>query len=358
MPRRPPNRSVRADEDSDEDDDDNPTNEDSVVANMGARLANNVAVADGEENDDGDDDDDDDEDFVEGDGEDAVTLLPPYVAKRVEKLKELHEKREEIMVDYLAERAKLEQKFQELFKPLYKSRAEIIQGDRDEEIAKEPATAGEDANAEDDAEGGERVSGVPQFWVVAMGNMEVTADLITEEDVDCLEHLRDVTCVDDEDGKGFTLYFHFAPNDYFDDRILTKRYEVPNLLLSDEPILQNVTGCKIAWKPGRSLTFKEVKKKQRGKGKNAGQIRTVTKKERKESFFHFFDTPKMPSMETMNEDEANQLEEFFDHDYDVAQAFRSHIIPKAVMWFTGQVGSILMFVVHHPRPSNSHLSPP
>jgi len=30
------------------------------------------------------------------------------------------------------------------------------------------------------------------------------------------------------------------------------------------------------------------------------------------------------------------IEEAFDHDYDVAQSFRSHLIPKAVLWFTGQ----------------------
>ncbi len=38
----------------------------------------------------------------------------------------------------------------------------------------------------------------------------------------------------------------------------------------------------------------------------------------------------------MNEHEADAMEEAFDHDYDVAQSFRSHIIPKAVMWFTGE----------------------
>ena len=39
----------------------------------------------------------------------------------------------------------------------------------------------------------------------------------------------------------------------------------------------------------------------------------------------------------MNEDTADAIEEAFDSDYDVAQAFRSHIIPKAVLWFTGEV---------------------
>ncbi len=39
----------------------------------------------------------------------------------------------------------------------------------------------------------------------------------------------------------------------------------------------------------------------------------------------------------MNEDTADEIEEAFDSDYDIAQAFRSHIIPKAVLWFTGEV---------------------
>jgi Nucleosome assembly protein (NAP). len=38
----------------------------------------------------------------------------------------------------------------------------------------------------------------------------------------------------------------------------------------------------------------------------------------------------------MDEEEADAIEEAFDHDYDVAQQFRSHIIPKGVLWFTGE----------------------
>ena len=44
----------------------------------------------------------------------------------------------------------------------------------------------------------------------------------------------------------------------------------------------------------------------------------------------------MPSIDNMSEEEAVQLEATFDADYDIAQAFRSHIIPKAILWYTGQ----------------------
>ena len=51
--------------------------------------------------------------------------------------------------------------------------------------------------------------GIAQFWVCTMGHMEAVADLITERDIDCLEHFTDVTCQDFEDGTGFELGFTF-----------------------------------------------------------------------------------------------------------------------------------------------------
>ena len=83
-----------------------------------------------------------------------------------------------------------------------------------------------------------------------MGHMEAVAESITERDIDCLEHLTDVNCQAFEGGTGYELRFNFdiKINEYFTNELLTKRYEVPNLLLEDEPILKNVTGCGIHWK--------------------------------------------------------------------------------------------------------------
>jgi hypothetical protein len=46
--------------------------------------------------------------------------------------------------------------------------------------------------------------------------------------------------------------------------------------------------------------------------------------------------PKLPELADIDEEEAEAIEEAFDHDYDVAQQFRSHVVPKAVLWFTGE----------------------
>ena len=69
---------------------------------------------------------------------------------------------------------------------------------------------------------------------------------------------------------------------------MIKRYEVPNLLLDDEPILKNVTGCNIHWKEGRILTYRDVNKnKIYRSGRRAGQIRTVNNRERTDYYFIF-----------------------------------------------------------------------
>lgn len=308
---------------------------------------NEPAPAVAHEDDDEDDEDDEGLESDEDDEEDPMAHLPAYVLTRVEKLQDLHIAREAIMQDYMKERAALEGKFQSLFQPLYADRAAIVQGQKDDEIRSSSISAV--VPEEEVSEEEERVKGVPQFWACAMTHMDTIGELITVEDVDCLEHLTNITCVDRDDGKGFTLAFDFAPNDYFTNAVLTKTYEVPNLLVSDEPMLKQVKGDTILWKKGKSLTHKTVTKKQRGKGKQAGQVRTVAKEEEKESFFHWFTPPEMPANaadNSMDEEEADRLEEIFDGDYDVAQAFRCHLIPKAVLWFTGQVSTLHCLLIH------------
>jgi nucleosome assembly protein 1-like 1 len=281
-------------------------------------------------------DSDDDDDDIDLPADSPLAALPPAIVARVARLQTLDEEREAVLKDYLQERAALELKYSARTQPLYERRARIVAGTEDKSIAEEAAASVDDAGV-GEVDMDTMVAGVPQFWVCAMTQMETIGEMITEEDVDCLEHLRDISCTDDADGQGFTLRFTFGPNDYFHDSVLTKRYAVPNLLqLSDEPILKAVEGCSIQWKDGASLVATIVKKKQRGKGKHAGQVRTITKTEPKESFFQWFDPPTLPSMDDLDEAEAEALEEVFDADYEVAVALRTQLVPRAVLWFTGE----------------------
>jgi nucleosome assembly protein 1-like 1 len=245
--------------------------------------------------------------------------IDELITRRVERLQDLDKKRESYLENYLKERAALEAKFSSIYSKLYEERARIVKG--------KDATSGDNEAS---------INGIPHFWVSTLSNMETVGQTITEEDVDCLDGLQDITCQDDPDGKGFTLQFFFAANNpYFENRVLTKRYQVPNLLLGDEPLLKKVEGCEINWKAGKDLTQQVVTKKQRGKGKQSGQLRTVSRTEKKDSFFSWFNPLTMPPLEEMNEEVAAQLEASFELDYEVAQALRTQIIPKAVQWFTG-----------------------
>ena len=70
---------------------------------------------------------------------------------------------------------------------------------------------------------------------------------------------------------------------------MIKSYEVPNLLLDDEPILKNESGCDIHWEEGRRLMYRDVKKNQRSNSsKRVGNISTLKKSERTNSLFNFF----------------------------------------------------------------------
>ena len=59
--------------------------------------------------------------------------------------------------------------------------------------------------------------------------------------------------------------------------------------MDDEPIPKNVTGCNINWREIRSLIYRDFNKNKIPKiGRREGQICTVNKRERTDSFFHFF----------------------------------------------------------------------
>jgi len=260
--------------------------------------------------------------------QDILINMPEYLLERIETLKQLDRDRDEQFAEYFNERAALEAKYQVQYSKLYKERSLIVQGNKKENVC----------NNDDNNTSEEKVQGIPQFWVCAIAHNETLQAMLSEGDVECLESLQDVTCEDDEDGKAFTLTFTFDTNDYFENTTLMKRYEVPNLLLDDEPTLKKVAGTEIQWKEDKSLTHTTVLKKQRGKGQLAGQVRTVAKQESQESFFHWFTPPKMPDhiRDIKNEEEAADLEALFAMDYEVAQIFRTQVIPKAVHWFTGE----------------------
>jgi len=257
-----------------------------------------------------------------------ILSLPKPVQKRVRALQNVNEKRAELHKKFLDERRAIELKYQAQYLPLYAKRADIVNG-RTEPTAEE---VGPDAPAlVASGEGGEAVSGIPHFWLKAMQNNDEVAEAITEADEKILEHLEDIQSVLLLESKGFMLTFKFSENEHFANTELTKKYVMVD---EEEPTLDNAEGTEIQWKPGKNVTVKIMRKKQ--KHKSGKGSRTITKEEPCDSFFNFFAPTKLPENdEEMDEEEEENLQNLLEADYELGCAIKDQLIPNAVNWFTG-----------------------
>lgn len=96
--------------------------------------------------------------------------------------------------------------------------------------------------------------------------------------------------------------------------------------------MQRTIGTDIKWKEGKDVTVRVVEKKQKKKGK----LRTIKVEEPADSFFNFFDPAEVPDDdEDMDEEEADQLHEQLENDYEIGCIIKDRIVPRAVAWFTG-----------------------
>jgi len=281
-----------------------------------------------------------------------IQSLPAPVKKRIKALKKIQLEATKIEAQFYEEVHLLECKYHQKFGPLYSKRATITKGeyeptedecewpsdseDEDDlaEEVKEKAKL-EEENKVDDKD----IKGIPSFWLTIFKNVEMIADMVQEADEPALETLSDITVTfSEKNPMGFTLHFHFTPNEYFDNTILTKSYELKCEPQEDDPFsfegpeIFKCTGCTIDWKKGKNLTVKQVKKKQKHKSK--GSVRTVTKQVKADSFFNFFDPPTVPDDPNAEVDEDTQA--LLTVDFEIGHYIRERIVPRAVLFFTGE----------------------
>ncbi|XP_022564074.1 nucleosome assembly protein 1;2-like isoform X2 [Brassica napus] len=254
-----------------------------------------------------------------GQHSDVLENLTPIVRKRVEALREIQNQHNEIEAKFFEEKAALEAKYQKLYQPFYTKRYEIVNGVVEVEGAPE-----EEDKADEE-------KGVPDFWLIALKNNEITAEEITERDEGALKYLKDIKWNKVEEPKGFKLEFFFDENPYFKNTLLTKTY---HMIDEDEPILEKAIGTEIEWYPGKCLTQKILKKKPKKGSKNT---KPITKTEECESFFNFFNPPQVPEDEDdLDEELAEELQGRMEQDYDIGSTIKEKIISHAVSWFTGE----------------------
>lgn len=284
-----------------------------------------------------------------------IASLPAPVKRRLKALKKIQLESTKIEAKFYEEVHKLECKYHEMYKPLYDQRAKITKGDYepnedecewpsddedDEELAgdmKDKAKL-EDEKAKKEKEEKEAAKGVPEFWLTIFKNVDMLQEMVQEADEPLLHKLTDITVTFSEQPMGFTLHFYFAPNDYFSNLILTKEYEMKCEPSEDDPFsfegpeIFKCKGCTINWKEGKNLTVKTVKKKQKHKSK--GNVRTITKQVKNDSFFNFFDPPPIP--DDPNADIDPETQDLLTADFEIGHYIRDRIIPRAVLFFTGE----------------------
>lgn len=198
--------------------------------------------------------------------------------------------------------------------------------------------------------------GVPHFWLQVFKRADIIMEMIQEHDHDVILNMTNIKAVMNE-GKpyGYTLEFHFKENEYFTNKVLTKSYELTcerdaeDPLSYDGPVMYKCNGCKINWKKDKDVTMRTVKKRQ--KHKSTGTVRVILKEEKQDSFFNFFDTPTSdgirPSFRHLVypdglpvdlEDEDDEIaEDLCNADYEIGHFFKEFIVPKAVLYYTGDL---------------------
>ncbi|CAO2623429.1 Nucleosome assembly protein 1-like 2 [Lemmus lemmus] len=273
---------------------------------------------------------------------DFVESLPVKVKYRVLALKKLQTRAAHLESKFLKEFHDIERKFAEMYQPLLEKRRQIINAvyepteeeceyksdydDDDEEEEEDEstgATGGEESNEEDP-------KGIPDFWLTVLKNVEALTPLIKKYDEPILKLLTDIKVKLSEPGEplSFTLEFHFKPNEYFKNELLTKTYVLKSKLACYDPhpyrgtAIEYATGCDIDWNEGKNVTLRTIRKKQRHR--IWGTVRTVTEDFPKDSFFNFFS----PHGINLNGGDEND-------DFLLGHNLRTYIIPRSVLFFSG-----------------------
>lgn len=288
---------------------------------------------------------------------DYVKALPKSVKRRLKALKRLQSDANKVESRFYEEVHELERKYMAEYEQFFQKRRDIVSAhveptdaecdwpsDDETELSDELKSK---AKIEEITEGkendttaakpvaDENAKGVPDFWLVIFKNVEMLSEMIQPHDEPILKHLQDVELKLNEKS-GFMLTFMFEPNEYFTNPVLTKEYFIRFTVDDDNPLgyegpdIVRCTGCTIDWKKGKNVTVKVVKKVQKHKGR--GTKRTVMKTVQNDSFFNFFAPPVVEEDEEPDE----ETEALLTADFEIGHFFRESIIPRAVLYFTGE----------------------
>lgn len=241
--------------------------------------------------------------------QEMVKSLPVPIQKRINALRHIELDRLHLEAKFYEEVYELERKYQDLYQPLHDKRKSIVIGateptgkdtewtyeSPDDDVSAEVQSITQELrknlklNYQDD------VKGVPDFWLTVFRNTDLLNTMIQPTDIPALKKLVDIKIVYVQEPMSYTLEFHFEPNEYFTNSVLTKQYFLKSNIDAEFPFtfegpeIFKCLGCNIDWQKGKNLTVKTIKRKQKHKDRKA--VRKITKQVPADSFFNFFNPP-------------------------------------------------------------------
>lgn len=298
-------------------------------------------------------------------GESMHTDASPAVLKRINALKHVQVDLLKIEANFYDELHELELKYAKSYEPLFEKRRKIVVGEVEPTEEEGKWTLDDDEEKPEEAilpveNGAVEEKGIKNFWLETLQSFRITSEIVQEYDEEILGYLEDIQVkLFDKKPYGYSLEFTFSENPFFSNKVLTKTYilktevDPKDPFSYDGPDLEKATGCLITWKEGKNVCKKMVKKKLKSKNKKQPP-KIVTKEEKQDSFFNFFETPKMPKSggqmsageekrvakksesEADEEDEDHDAELYLIADFEIGQYLKEKIIPKAILFYTGE----------------------
>ncbi|KAK7295354.1 hypothetical protein RJT34_18261 [Clitoria ternatea] len=210
-----------------------------------------------------------------GQGDDDSDHIHGELVLSIEKLQEIQDELEKVNEEASDKVLEVEQKYNEIRKPVYARRNEIIKT-------------------------------IPDFWLTGFLSHPALCELLTEEDQKIFKYLDALDVEDFKDMKlGYSITFNFKENPYFEDTQLTKTFTFV------EEGTTKITGTAIKWKEGMGVA-------------NGANHETKGNKRpfAEESFFSWF-----------SETEQKDLVEFTD---EVAEIIKEDLWPNPLKYFNNE----------------------
>jgi hypothetical protein len=238
--------------------------------------------------------------------------LHPVIRKRIHALKVLQKETINLDAEFHQSVYELERKLQGKHDEIFKKRYDIVNG-LHEPNDNECQLSAEELEKLVPTEGEEVESGIPNFWLTVLKKVAEIRSMIKDHDEPVLKHLIDVRAFSNTSPNlSFQLEFHFAPNEFIQNSVLTKTYLMKCEPDEDDPFsfegpeIYKSIGCEIMWNAGKNVIEKAASKNNR---------ESATRLFKTDSFFNFFNPPEL-RMDDSNENDKIEVKEsifFFHH---------------------------------------------